>query len=81
VNPAIVDDTGVYVQRGGQRVYQLGFDANKYDYASEHLSALVPEIGSPEIVRMAVQRQPDTRVHFVRSDGTAAVLLFDKAET
>jgi hypothetical protein len=27
-----------------------------------------------------VQRQPDTRVHCVRSDGTVAVLVFDKLE-
>jgi hypothetical protein len=27
-----------------------------------------------------VQRQPDTRVHFVRSDGTVALLVFDKVE-
>lgn len=80
VNPGIVDDAGIYVQRGGWRVFELGFDANKYDYASTQLSILIPEIGDPGIVRMAVQRQPDTRIHFVRSDGTVAVLVYDKAE-
>jgi hypothetical protein len=29
---------------------------------------------------MAVQRQPDTRVHCVRSDGVVALLVYDKAE-
>lgn len=79
-----VDSRGVYVQRGGTRVYELSLDsgdASSFDYGSSHLSALVPEIGRPGIVRMAVQRQPDTRVHFVRSDGTVAVLVFDKVES
>lgn len=75
-----VDSTGIYVQRGGIRVYELSVDPNSGNYASTHLSALVPEIGSPGIVRVAVQRQPDTRAHFVRSDGTVALLVFDKLE-
>lgn len=80
VNPVIVDDTGVYVQRGGSRVFELAFDGNKYDYTSSQLSLLIPSIGSPGITRVAVQRQPDTRVHFVRSDGTVALLVYDRAE-
>lgn len=75
-----IDGGGVYIQRGGIRVYGIAFDAQTYDYSSEHLSALIPEIGEPGIVRMAVQRQPDTRIHFVRSDGTAAMLVMDKLE-
>ena len=75
-----IDSQGIYVQRGGSRVYELAMDGSTFDYASTHLSALIPEIGKPGIVRMAVQRQPDTRVHFIRSDGTAAVLVFDKVE-
>lgn len=77
-----VDTRGIYVQRGGTRIYELSLDeGGAYDYGSSHLSALVPEIGRPGINRMAVQRQPDTRVHCVRSDGTAAVLVFDKVES
>ena len=75
-----VDDNGLYVQRGGTRVYQLTLSENGYDYTSVHMTAIVPELCDPGIVRMAVQRQPDTRVHFVRSDGTAVVLIFDKTE-
>jgi hypothetical protein len=80
VSPMAVDSRGIFVQRGGTRVYELAFDGDTYDYGSSHLSAIVPEIGQPGIVRAAVQRQPDTRVHFVRSDGTVAVLVFDKVE-
>lgn len=75
-----VDQAGVFVQRGGQRVYELAWGGSGIDYETSHLSALVPEIGAPEIVKVVVQRQPDTRLHFIRSDGTVAMLVFDKLE-
>lgn len=80
VAAAAVDDVGVFVQRGGFRVFQLEFNSDRFDYKSAHLSALVPTIGKPGITRIAVQRRPDTRLHFVRSDGTVAVLVFDVNE-
>lgn len=78
--PAIkLDKRGIFVQRGGTRVFDLSF-GDDYEYGATHLSALTPEIGQPSITRVAIQRQPDTRVHFVRSDGTAALLIYDKVE-
>ena len=75
-----IDQHGVYVQRGGSRVYELAFDGNSYDYGSVDITTLIPEIGSPGIVRMDAQRQPDTRIHCVRSDGTVALAVFDRGE-
>lgn len=75
-----VDDRAIYVQRGGTRVFALALDGETLDYNASHLTALIPEIGQPGIVRMAVQRQPDTRIHCVRSDGTVAILVFDRIE-
>lgn len=75
-----LDASGVYVGRGGSRVYELAFDAAGYNYASNDLTGLVPDVGEPSLVRVAVQRLPDTRIHCVRSDGTAAVLIFDRFE-
>lgn len=78
-----IDSRAFYIQRGGVRVNMLEFDASRSefgDYASIDLTALVPEIGEPSLTRMAVQRKPDKRIHFVRSDGTIAVLIFDRAE-
>lgn len=80
VQAVSVDSRGMYVQRGGTRLFELSFDGETYDYSSSDLTAIIPEIGEPSIVRMAVQRQPDTRIHCVRSDGTAAVLIYDKIE-
>ena len=77
-----IDNKGIYVQRGGIRVFELAFSQEPYsmDYGSTQLSQLIPTIGYPGIVRLAAQRQPDTRVHFVRSDGTVAILVFDTTE-
>lgn len=80
IEPVKIDQRGLYVQRGGVRLYELNFDSNAYDYSSTDLTALVPEMGYPGIVRVAVQRQPDTRIHAVRSDGTVMLGVLDKTE-
>lgn len=75
-----IDKRGVYVQRGGTRVMELSI-GDDLEYGSTDLTLLCPEIGTPSITRMAVQRQPDTRIHAMRSDGTVALGVFDKAES
>ena len=40
-----IDSHGIFVQRGGTRVFELAFDTETYDYGSSDLSILVPEIG------------------------------------
>jgi len=78
--PAIkVDANGIFVQRGGTRVYEMAFSFDDNDYSPTDLTDIIPEIGEPEIVRVDVQRQPDTRIHFVRSDGTVAMLIRELA--
>lgn len=80
VNPVKVDKRGYYVQRGGTRVYELLIDADQQDYNSQDRTVLVPEIGEPSVIALAVQRQPDTRVHCIRSDGKVAMLVSEPAE-
>lgn len=75
-----IDSRGVYVERGGNRLCELSFDTESYDYNSKDLTELNPEVCEPYIVRMAVQRRPDTRIHCVLSDGTVAVMVYDHAE-
>ncbi len=76
----IVDRMALYAHRSGNRLMQFMMDANDGDYQSIDLSQLAPDIGSPGIVRIAAQRKPDTRIHCIRSDGTAAVLVLDRVE-
>lgn len=75
-----IDKTGIYVQKSGTKVFLLNFDTDQGEYGSGDLTLLAPQIGEPGISRLAVQRQPDTRIHCVRSDGTVALLVFDVAE-
>lgn len=91
-----VDDHGYFVQRGGLRVYDMAFDSANYiklDYIATDTTALCPNIGDPALeadpngggsgtvfTKIFGQRQPDTRLHCVRSDGTAAVMVTDKVE-
>lgn len=78
---AVKVDTGAFfVQRSGARLFNLLYDGGTFDYDSQDVMLHVPEVGEPSILRLAVQRQPDTRVHCVRSDGKVAVLVFDRAE-
>lgn len=79
--PAIrLDQRGVFVQRGGIQVYDVGFDLQSYDYNSKNLTALVPELGYPGITRLASQRQIDTRLHCVKSDGSVMLAVYDPIE-
>ena len=75
-----VDASGVFVQRNGSRVYEMSLDGSTYSFVSSDLTAVAPEVGDTGIVRIAVQRQPDTRIHCVRADGKVAILVFDRLE-
>ena len=80
VKPVLLDSSGVFVGRGGTRVNEIAYDVAQYSYATNDLTGLYPEVGEPEIVRVGVQRLPDTRIHCVRSDGTVTILVFDRIE-
>lgn len=78
VNAVKVGTSGIFVS--GVRFYEAAPDANGYDYGVSELSQVIPEIGEPGIVRIAVQHKPEKRFHCVRTDGTVAVMVFDKQE-
>ena len=77
-----LDSRGIFVQRSGRRLFSIGFSADSLesDYGAEELTALVPELLDPGVVSIAVQRQPDTRIHCVLADGTVAILTFEPLE-
>ena len=75
-----VDQRAYFVQQGGTRVFEIGVNQASLEFDAQDRTILVPEIGEPSIVRAAVQRQPDTRLHCVRSDGTVGVFVRDPAE-
>lgn len=75
---AKVDTRGVFVQQSDRRVYELAFNVEVQDYATRDLTRLNSEIGSTGFVSIAVQRQPDTIIHFVLGSGEVASLVYDK---
>lgn len=75
-----IDQSAYFVNRSGCKVFELTFDLRTYDFSANDLFELCPEIGRPGIKRIAVQRLPDTRVHCIRSDGTAVVGVLNRSE-
>ena len=80
ISPVQIDSGGAFVQVGGTRVFLIAFNADRYDYASDDITLMVPDLNLVGIEQIVVQRQPDTRVHCRRSDGTVAILILDKRE-
>lgn len=80
VDAVRMDKNGIYVHRSLFRLFELSYDLSSNDYISVDLTLLVPELNKAGIAGIAIQRQPDTRVHCWRTDGTVGVLVFDKAE-
>ena len=77
ISPVKLDKTIIYAS--GYKVFQLA-PIDGYEYEPIDLSSLVPDIGSPSIVALGIQRKPDTRVHVVLSDGTTAIFVYDSTE-
>jgi hypothetical protein len=76
-----IDTRGVFVQQSNRRAFELGFSVESQDYNAHDLTRLNPDIGSEGFVDLAVQRQPDTQLHFIRGDGQVAALLHDTADS
>lgn len=83
-----LDTRAIFVSRGGTRVYQLALDPAGGDYVSQEQTGTVPDLFEDNvdttidrsIVRIGIQRKPDTRLHCIRADGTAAIMVHDRVE-
>lgn len=75
-----VDSEAIYVQRSNQRVYRYAFDGARNDYFSFELTNLHREIVQDGVVKMEVQRHPDTRIWFLLTTGEVRVLTLEIEE-
>ena len=75
-----IDNVALFVQKSGVRLFQTDYLLEKDNFVSDDLTKICPDIITSDISAIAVQRQPDTRVHCVLSDGTVAVLILDQLE-
>jgi hypothetical protein len=75
--------SAIFVGKDNTRVFEMKYTGdNVVDYSTDEgdLMAVIPEMGQPGIVRIAVQHYPDIRIHALRSDGTVAVMVKDNSE-
>ena len=80
VDPVVIDAAGIFVNRSGIKVFELNANEVAGGFVAKDMTSIVPDLGKPGIVRMVCHRQPDTRIHCIRSDGTAMLLVTDKNE-
>lgn len=79
VQALVLDSSGIFVRN--DRMFQLSYQGDVYvDYTSEDLTIIAPEVGTSGFVKTALQRYPDTRIHAIRNNGMASVLVYDSAE-
>lgn len=80
-----LDDTGLFVQKSGKKLFKMSANAQESaygfgDFSSLDLCALFPELGQSGILRIQVQRQPDTRIHCLLGNGDVGILLSNPVE-
>ncbi len=80
-----LDDTALFVDKSSTTLYMMTNNSADIsygygDYASKNLCEIVPEIGQSGILRLAVQRRPDTRIHCLLGNGKVGVLISQPAE-
>jgi hypothetical protein len=80
IDAVTVDSGGIFVQRNGRKAYEIRYDIEQNDYDSSEVTRINQEILDPGIKQIVVQRHPDTRVWFVKDDGTIAVLVYERSE-
>lgn len=75
-----IDREGYFIQRSGKRAYILSYSVEANDYVSQELSRYNPTILDAGVVRVAVQRNPDTRIWNVMEDGSIVLVVYEKSE-
>jgi hypothetical protein len=78
VAPVRIDSRGLFIHRDGVSSMLLDFSGE--DYSAGKMTEYNDGILLPSCTQLAVQRQPETYVWHVRSDGQVAMLLLDVDE-
>ena len=75
IAPAFIDNSVVFARKGGTRIFEIDEEGK-----TASLCTITPDLLESPVLKIAVQRLPDTRVHCVRTDGKVAVLIINKVE-
>lgn len=82
VTPVKFDKRGFFINRAGDKLFQLIYSFEQQDYDSKDMTELNEDIGSGGLANsytlqeIAVCRHPQPHILVVRSDGTLITLLF-----
>jgi len=82
IQPAIVGNHIIDVDRSLRRIFVIGFDFNLNSYDVTELTGAAEHICKPGVRngQIAYAKRPDPRVFFVRSDGQCVTLTFNEKE-
>jgi hypothetical protein len=80
IEPLKIDDSIFFVQRSGVRLFEAAYGADQDSHQAMDLMTLHPRVCNAGIKRIAVSRQPETRIYVVLNDGTMRVHLKDPSE-
>ena len=77
IRPIKRDQDILFVQRSKKRLYRISQKDGNSAAETQELTLYVPRILNSGVVSVAIQRQPETRMHFVLADGTVALFAYD----
>jgi hypothetical protein len=76
----LADDRAVFVERAGNRLYEIVWSNEKARYVVNPFTKLTTSIYEPGITELGVQVLPDQRVWAVIADGTVAVTVIEPTQ-
>lgn len=79
-DPIKIDGLIYFVQRSGARIFSLEAFVERDTFDTRDINLLNEDICSAGITRLAVTRQPETRIYAVLDDGNMAVNTTDRVE-
>ncbi|GAA5120683.1 hypothetical protein JIN84_05890 [Luteolibacter yonseiensis] len=79
----LIDDSVIFVQRGGRKLRDLTFSFSADGYVTTDLTLLADHItgGGDGIKDMALQTHPESRLWCVTDDGNLIVLTYDRGQS
>lgn len=80
IGPMIVDSVTYFVQRAGKKIIGLSGGGSGTTFTGEDITVLHPEICAAGIARIAVTREPETRIYVALNSGEVRVYLMDRTE-
>lgn len=80
IQPEVVGDAVLYVQRGGRRLREMSYSFEKDSQISEDLTVFANHVSESTFTDLAYQRTPDPMVWVVRNDGQLPVLSYEKSQ-